>query len=127
MELETKLRDILLPVFGLDAIEDIKPGDSFVKDLGADSLDFIEMLHLVEMNFGVVISQEEIMIGGKNINTDGLFEDGKLTPEGEALLKENFPDREKDLETGMTKVDLFSLLTVRDLANIIMKEKEKNA
>jgi acyl carrier protein len=125
MDIETQLREILLPVFGLDTIDRVKPEYSFIRDLAADSLDFVEILHLVEMNFGVVITQDEVMIGGKNINTDGLFEDGKLTPGGEALLKENFPERKEELKTGMTKVELFSLLTVGDLANIIIREKEK--
>lgn len=127
MEIETKLREVLLPVFGMESIEEINPGDSFVKDLDADSLDFIEIMHLVEMNFGVTVTQEEIMLGGKNVDTNGLFEDGKLTPGGADLLKENFPERKDNLQTGMTKVELFTLLTVEDLAGIIRQEKEKNA
>jgi acyl carrier protein len=127
MEIENKLREILLPVFGLDSIEEIKPEHSLVKDLDADSLDFIEIIQLVELNFGVVITQEEIMIGGKNFDSGGLFEDGKLTAGGEELLKKNFPGKTGDLKTGMTKVELFTLLTVRDLANIIIEEKGRNA
>ena len=124
MNVENKLREILLPVFGLNAINEIKPEYSFVNDLDADSLDFVEIMHLVEVNFGVVISQNEMLIGGKNIDTDGLFEDGILTPEGESLLKENFPERKNSLKSEMTKVDLFSLITVRDFTKII-EEKIK--
>ena len=124
MNVENKFREILLPVFGLDFINEIKPEYSFVNDLDADSLDFVEIIHLIEINFGVEISQNEMLIGGKNIDTDGLFEDGILTPEGEFLLKENFPERKKSLKSGMTKVDLFSLITVRDFSKII-EEKIK--
>jgi len=127
MDIETKLREVLLPVFGMDSIDEINPEDSFINDLDADSLDFIEIMHLVEMNFGVVITQEEIMMGGMNVDTDGLFEDGKLTTGGTALLKENFPERKEKLRAGMTKVELFTLLTVRDLSDLIEREKGKNA
>ncbi|UCE21743.1 MAG: hypothetical protein JSV46_05885 [Candidatus Aminicenantes bacterium] len=126
MEVENKLRELLLPVFGLNSIDEIKPEYSLVNDLDADSLDFVEIMHLIEVKFGVVISQNDILIGGKNIETDNLFEDGILTPEGESLLKENFPERKNSLKSGMTKVDLFSLITVRDFAKII-EEKLKTS
>ena len=126
-EISEKLRELLLPVFGLDSIEEIKPEHSLVNDLDADSLDFIEIIHVVEVNFGVVLTQEEIMIGGKNMQKGGLFEDGELTAGGEALLKKNFPERADQLKIGMTKVEMFSLLTVRDLGNIIAEEHAKNA
>lgn len=124
MDIENKLRELLLPVFGLNSRDEIKPEHSFVNDLDADSLDFVEILHLIEVNFSVVITQNEMLIGGKNIETDMLFEDGILTPEGESLLKENFPERQNSLKSGMTKVDLFSLITVRDFAKTI-EEKIK--
>ena len=124
MDVENKLREILLPVFGLITIDEIKPEHSFVNDLEVDSLDFIEIMHLIEVNFGVVITQDETLTGGLKIDKSRLFEDGLLTTEGEGLLKENYPERRTDLKSGMTKIDLFSLITVQDLANII-KEKLK--
>lgn len=127
MKTEVKLRELLLPVFGLESIEEVLPAHSLVNDLDADSLDFIEIIHLVEVNFGVVLTQEEIMMGGKNLQGGGLFEDGQLTAGGEALLKKNFPERADLLKVGMTKVEMFSLLTVQDLTNIIEEEQGKNA
>ena len=41
---EEKLREILLPVLGLDEIEEVQPEHSLVKDLEADSIDFVEII-----------------------------------------------------------------------------------
>jgi acyl carrier protein len=124
MDVENKLREILLPVFGVDSVEMIKPEHSLVNDLDLDSLDFIEILHLIEVNFGVVITLDDTLVRGLNVDTSKLFEDGILTSEGEVVLKENFPDRGDTLRSGMSKIELFSLITVRDLANIIDERRK---
>ena len=71
--IENKLRELLLPVFGLDSVEQIKSQDSLINDLGADSLDFVEIIYILEHHFGVVVKADEIMIKGANINTDDLL------------------------------------------------------
>lgn len=116
---ETKVREMLLPVFGLSRIEDIQLQHSLVNDLGAESLDFVEIVHLVEKKFGVVIELREIMQLSGDQRMEDLFKDGKLTVSGEAALKERFPFGAGKVRVGMTKIDLFSLLTVGDFARII--------
>lgn len=119
MDIEVKLREILLPVFGLYSIEEIKTEHSLINDLGLDSLDFLEIMHLLEVNFGVVITQDDALIIGGEEESSKYFEDGFLTTEGVSLLKAKFPERESIMKYGMTKVDLFSLTTVGDLVNMI--------
>ena len=119
MNLEQKFRELLLPVFGLESIDEVKLEFSLVKDLGADSLDFVEIFHLIERDFGVEITANTIMVGNKDIKTDDLFDNGKLTVEGLELLQQTFASKKDQLAKGMTKVDLFSLITVKDLAEII--------
>lgn len=117
MEIESKLRELLLPVLGLDSIEEIKPGDALVKDLDADSIDFVEIIYLVEQHFGVVLKTDEIIVAG--VNPDTLFAAGKLTREGAELINNNLTASQDRYREGMTKIDLFSALTVSDLAHII--------
>ena len=119
MNIQQKFRELLLPVFGLESIDEVKPESSLVNDLGADSLDFVEIFHLIEKSFGVEITANTIMVGNKDIKTDDLFNNGKLTIEGLELLQQTFTSKKDQLVKGMTKVDLFSLITVKDLADII--------
>ncbi len=124
MNVEKKLREMLLQVFELDSIEEINIGDSLVKDLEADSLDFVEIIHLIDRTFDIQISTNEILVGGKQINTENLFSANMLTSEGATILMESFENKREQIHEGMNKIDLFSLLTVEDLANIIQTKME---
>jgi acyl carrier protein len=53
-----KVRNML--VYKLGVAEDkITPDSEIIKDLGADSLDLVEMLLSLEENFGVTVSDEQ--------------------------------------------------------------------
>lgn len=125
MEIIDKLRKILLPVFGLNSIDEIKPESSLVNDLGADSIDFVEIVYLIERNFGIVLNTNEIIIGGVTINSEKLFIEGKLTKKGADLLNKNSPGRYTKFRTDMSRIELFSSITVKDLAQIIIIKSKK--
>ncbi|MFC2131015.1 acyl carrier protein [Bacteroidota bacterium] len=126
MELEQKFRELLLPVLGFDEVSEIPVDASLVNDLGADSLDFVEIVYVIEKIFGVVLKTNEIILGGESISQDEVFEDGCLTEIGFGIIKNKFPDSSSRFKTGMTKVELFSSITVRDIINIIeMKLNEE--
>ncbi len=58
MENMDKLKKILVEVLGVKE-EDIKPESKFVEDLGADSLDLVELIMAFEDKLGIEISDEE--------------------------------------------------------------------
>lgn len=117
--MDPKLNEILAQVFNLESPDAIKDTDSLISDLGADSLDFVEIIHLIERSFGVIIKTNEIMLGGKDLTMEQLFVDGRLTSGGAESLKEVFSGKKDMFREGMTKVELFTLLTVGDLEEII--------
>ncbi len=119
MSIEFELREMLLPVFGLDTIDEVKPDQSLIKDLGAESLDFVEIFHLIDRKFKVEITTNSLMAGGTDQKIENLFDNGRLTENGMNILQNNFTSKKGRLEKGMTKVQLFSLITVGDLAKII--------
>ena len=57
MNIEQKVKDIIVQQLGVDA-EKVKPEASFVEDLGADSLDTVELVMAFEEEFGVEIPDE---------------------------------------------------------------------
>jgi len=58
MENFDKLKGILVDVLGVKE-EDVKVESKFVDDLGADSLDLVELIMAFEEKFGIEISDED--------------------------------------------------------------------
>jgi acyl carrier protein len=58
MENFDKLKDILVDVLGVNE-DDVKTESKFVDDLGADSLDLVELIMAFEDKFEIEISDEE--------------------------------------------------------------------
>jgi len=55
---EDKVKHIIVEQLGVDA-EEVKAEASFVDDLGADSLDVVELVMALEEEFGLEISDED--------------------------------------------------------------------
>ena len=58
MAVEEKMIDIIVEQLSVDR-EQVVPGASFVDDLGADSLDLVELIMAMEEEFDVEIPDEE--------------------------------------------------------------------
>ncbi len=55
---EEKVKHIIVEQLGVDE-QEVKPEASFVDDLGADSLDVVELVMALEEEFGLEISDED--------------------------------------------------------------------
>lgn len=56
--LEQKVKEIIADRLGVDP-EEVTPEASFVEDLGADSLDTVELVMALEEEFGIEIPDED--------------------------------------------------------------------
>lgn len=56
--IEEKVKSIIVEKLGVDAAE-VKPEASFTNDLGADSLDTVELIMEFEREFGVSIPDDQ--------------------------------------------------------------------
>lgn len=85
----TKVRDILMDELALDE-DEIKSDSSLVKNLGAESIDFLAIVFKLEQAFGFKIAQGELF--PENVMSDPRFvRDGKVTAEGLTALKARLP------------------------------------
>ncbi len=57
-EIEQKVKDIIIEQLGVDAAQ-VTPEAKFVEDLGADSLDTVELVMALEESFSLEIPDEE--------------------------------------------------------------------
>ena len=58
-EIEAKVKEIIVDKLGVDEA-DVTPEASFTNDLGADSLDILQLLMRVEDEYGIVIPDQEL-------------------------------------------------------------------
>lgn len=58
-ELELKVKSIIAEKLG-KKLEEIRDDASFVDDLGADSLDIVDMIMKLEEEFGITIPDEDL-------------------------------------------------------------------
>ena len=118
VDIERKQMENLVPILGLDSVDEIHPESALVRDLGAESIDYVEILYMIENEFGVKIKISEITMN--EYGADGLPADGRLTPELAARLNEDFDTDQ--FEAGQTTADIFQLFTVHNLAKVIQKK-----
>ena len=57
-DVETRVKEIIVEQLGVDATE-VNPQASFVNDLGADSLDTVELVMALEEEFDVEIPDDQ--------------------------------------------------------------------
>ena len=57
-DIEEKVKDIIAEELGVER-EKVQPGASFMEDLGADSLDTVELVMAFEKEFDIDIPDEE--------------------------------------------------------------------
>jgi len=117
-DIENKLMENLVPILGLDSVDDIHPDSALVRDLGAESIDYVEILYMIENEFGVKIKISEITMN--DYGAEGLPESGRLTPELADKLNKDFDSNQ--FTEGQTTADIFQLFTVHNLARVIQKK-----
>jgi acyl carrier protein len=117
-EIFTKVQAALTDALGVDD-SDVTEGATMVGDLGAESIDFLDIVFKLEKAFGIKISTEDLF--PKDILTDSKYvQDGKVTATGLSELKKrmSWADLSK-FEQNPRVQDFGDLLTVRDLCSYI--------
>jgi len=85
-EIYAKVKDLLVDALAVDD-EDVTPT---ARDLGADSIDFLDIVFKLQQTFGIQIPQGELFPENLSQHAN-LIKDGKVTPEGIAMIKSKLP------------------------------------
>lgn len=115
-EIYDKVRDVLVEALGVDE-DEVTPQATLTGDLGAESIDFLDIVFQLEQVFGFKIGQGELF--PDNVTSDPeLVQDNKLTPKGLELLKQRLPHADLsslDSDPDITKVG--AIFTTDTLVN----------
>ena len=117
-EVFQKVKTALLDALGVDD-EEVTPQATMVGDLGAESIDFLDIVFKLEKAFGIEIPRKEL--SPEDILTNAEYvQDGKVTAAGISELKRRMPFVDFAKFEGNPQVREFSnLLTVGDLCRYI--------
>jgi len=102
----------------------ITPQSRLIDDLGADSLDFVDLTFAIEKAFGVKLREAELnFLTRLDFSSPGVMQGGYLTRDTIASIRPLLPalDRAPDPDR-VTPGELFSLLTVETLCLMIRRQ-----
>ena len=113
-----KVQAALVDALGVDE-DEVTPQATMVGDLGAESIDFLDIVFKLEKAFGIEIPRKEL--SPEDILTNAQFvQDGKVTPAGLEELKRRMPFVDFSKFEANPQVREFSnLLTVGDLCRYV--------
>ncbi|MCP4834343.1 MAG: acyl carrier protein [Phycisphaera sp.] len=117
-EIFAKVKDVLENALGADP-EDVTPDATLIGDLGAESIDFLDISFKLEQEFGIKIEQGELF--PENLmSDDSLVEGGKLTDKALEILRERMPHVDfSKLESDRRVDQLSEVFTVESLVDFI--------
>lgn len=117
-EIFSKVRTVLVEALAVDE-DEVQLSSVLTSDLGAESIDFLDIVFKLEQAFGVSISQGELF--PENLAQDARYvQGGKLTGDGLAMLKTRLPHVDfSHFEKDPSLKAIGSLFTVQTLVNFV--------
>ena len=113
-EVFEKIREVLTDALGVDD-DEVVAGATLQEDLGAESIDFLDIVFRLEKTFSIKISKGELF-PDDILNNPDLVENGKITSDGLEQLKRTMPHAdfsEFEKDPDVSKVpDLFTVNTI---------------
>lgn len=118
--------DVLEDALGVDR-EEIRPDATLIGDLGAESIDFLDIVFRLEKKFSTPerpfkIEQGELF--PENLMKDPtIVSDGRFTDKGMALLRERMPHVDfSSFEADRSVEKLSELFTVKSLVDFVQRK-----
>lgn len=117
-EVFEKVQEALVDALGVED-DEVTREATMVGDLGAESIDFLDIVFKLEKAFGITIPREELFPDDILTNAE-YVQDGKVTADGLTELKGRLPwaDLSKFEENPRVQ-DFGNLLTVNDLCRYV--------
>ena len=118
-EIFQKVQEVLVDALGVDD-DEVTENATLMGDLGAESIDFLDIVFRLEKAFGVKVPREELFPAEGLLNNPDLVSNGKLTEQGLTELRENVPHTDlTEFEKDPDINKLADLFTVNAIVNYI--------
>lgn len=114
-----EVQEVLIDALGVDD-DEVTTEATLMGDLGAESIDFLDIVFRLEKTFGIKIPREELFPIESMMNNPDFVSNGKLTDAGLAEMKDKMPHT--DLAAFESDPDinkLGNLFTVNSIVNYV--------
>ncbi len=125
-EIMQQVQEVLVDALGVDD-DEVTTEATLMGDLGAESIDFLDIVFRLEKVFGIKIPREELF-PAENLMTNSEFvHNGKLTEKGLAELREKMPHTDiTAFESDPDINKLADLFTVNAIVNYVENKLNSN-
>jgi acyl carrier protein len=89
-EVFAKVKEVLIEALVVDE-EDVKPEAALMGDLGAESIDFLDISFQIDKAFNIKIPKGELFPESSIATMEGMVVDGKVTPAGIEEMRKRLP------------------------------------
>ena len=118
-EILGRVQNILVEALGADE-DEVTPNATLVTDLGAESIDFLDIVFNLEKEFDIKIPRGELFPENLAAEGDGMADDGMVTEEGLSKLREKLPFADIEaFAADPQDANIPDLFTVNMLVNFV--------
>ena len=118
-EILAEVQEVLVDALGIDN-DEAKEEATLMGDLGAESIDFLDIVFRLEKAFGIKIPREELFPAETLMNNPDFVSNGKLTAKGLSELKNKMPHTDISAFSANPELNkLADLFTVRMIVNYV--------
>jgi acyl carrier protein len=118
-EIFQKVQEVLVDALGVDD-DEVTADATLMGDLGAESIDFLDIVFRLEKAFAMKVPREELFPAEGLLNNAELVSNGKLTDKGLAELRERVPHTDlTEFEKDPDINKLADLFTVNAIVNYV--------
>ncbi|MDX1681783.1 MAG: phosphopantetheine-binding protein [Phycisphaeraceae bacterium] len=125
-EVFSKIQEVLEDALGVDE-DEVTRDAKLDEDLGAESIDYLDIVFRLEKEFGVKLEQSELFPDNV-LNDPKYVSDGKVTDEGMEELRQRMPHADlSDFDEDRDVENFSDVFTVDTLVKFMQAKLEESA
>lgn len=123
-QIEEAVRVIVAESLGRK-LDDVKIDSVLMDELGAESLDFLDIVFRLERDFGIEITRGEMERASRGeMSAEEFAPGGVISEAGLARLRELMPEARERIKPGLRPSTILTLFSVRTFANMVIGKRD---
>lgn len=120
---EIMVRQAIAEALALE-VDDVPVDGNLIEELGAESLDFLDIVFRIERSFDIEITRGEMERAARgDMSEEEFAPDGVISNAGLARLKELMPESSDKIEQGLRPTEILGLFTPKTFINMVEGKK----